>query len=72
MFFFNVPAMTCGGCASTVKKALLSVDPSARIDTDPPTRSVSVVSEKPEADLRAVLAEAGYPASEGAPRQGAA
>lgn len=72
MFRFDVPNMTCGGCASTLKKALLSVDPSAQIETDPPTRSLSVASEKSEGDLRAILAEAGYPASEDAPQQGAA
>jgi copper chaperone len=68
MFRFEVPNMKCGGCAGTVKKALLSIDPSARIETDPPARSVLVDSNKPEKDLRAVLAEAGYPASEAAPQ----
>lgn len=72
MLNFIVPDMSCGGCASSVKRALLSIDPSAQIETDPPARTVSVVSDRPEAEFLAVLAEAGYPASEDAPQQGAA
>ena len=35
MHRFYIPNMTCGGCARSVTKALLSVDPQARIETDP-------------------------------------
>lgn len=35
MIRFHIPAMTCGGCASSVTRALLNVDPQARIQTDP-------------------------------------
>lgn len=72
MFRFHILNMTCGGCASTVKKALLSIDSAAQIETDPPTRSVSIISDYAESDFQAVLAEAGYPASDDAGRQGAA
>ena len=66
MYLFTVPNMTCGGCAKSVTKALQSVDAAAKIETDPPKRKVRVESSATEADLRAVLTEAGYPA-EGAP-----
>lgn len=62
MLRFHVPNMTCGGCAKSVTKALSSVDPQARIETDPSTREVRVESSAAETDLLAVLAEAGYPA----------
>jgi copper chaperone len=71
MYSFNVPDMTCGGCASSVKKALLSIDPTAQIETNPPARTVSVASDKPKAEFLAVLAKAGYPANEDTPQQGA-
>lgn len=63
MYHFNIPNMTCGGCAKSVTKALLSVDPQARIETDPPTREVRVDSSADESALLAVLSEAGYPES---------
>ncbi len=58
---FNIPNMTCGGCARSVTKALLSADPQARIETDPPTREVRIDSGLDEGTLLAVLSEAGYP-----------
>jgi len=63
MFRFNIPTMTCGGCARSVTKALMDTDPDARIETDPPAREVRVGSAHgPEAFL-AALAEAGFPAT---------
>jgi len=62
MLRFQVPNMTCGGCAKSVTKALQSVDPKARIETEPATREVRVESSAAETDLLAVLAEAGYSA----------
>ncbi len=63
MHRFTLPTMTCGGCARSVTKALQSVDPDARIETDPPARVVRVDSDHPREAFLAVLAEAGYPAS---------
>ena len=62
MLRFQVPKMTCGGCAKSVTNALQSVDADARIETDPDTREVRVETKADEAALRAVLEEAGYPA----------
>ncbi len=62
MLRFRVPNMACGGCARSVTAALSSVDPEARIETDPPTREVRVESSADEKELLAVLEEAGYPA----------
>ena len=62
MLRFHISNMTCGGCAKSVTKALSSVDPKARIETDLSAREVRVESSAAEADLVAVLAEAGYPA----------
>jgi copper chaperone len=61
MHRFNIPNMTCGGCAKSVTKALLSVDPHARIETDAPAREVRVDSTIEESAFLAVLGEAGYP-----------
>lgn len=61
MFRFNIPTMTCGGCARSVTKALMDVDPNARIETDPAAREVRVESALSEAVFVAALAEAGFP-----------
>jgi len=61
MLRFHIPNMTCGGCAKSVTRALLSVDPLARIETDPPTHEVRVESTLDVNALRSVLSEAGYP-----------
>ena len=61
MLRFHIPNMTCGGCAKSVTNALLSVDPQARIEADPPAREVRVHSAEDERAFLAVLIEAGYP-----------
>jgi copper chaperone len=63
---FHIEAMTCGGCARSVTKAVQSVDPAAQIETDPATRKVVVTSRRPRSEIEAVLAEAGYPATQAA------
>lgn len=61
MLRFYIPNMTCGGCAKSVSKALLSVDPQARIETDAPAREVRVESTFDESAFIAALSAAGYP-----------
>lgn len=63
---FHIENMTCGGCARSVTKAIQSVDPAARVETDPAIRKVVVTSSLPRSDFEAVLAEAGYPADRAA------
>lgn len=64
MLRFHIPNMTCGGCAKSVTKALLSVDPQAGIVTDPSAREVRVDSALDGNVFLAVLNEAGYPGTQ--------
>lgn len=59
----RIESMTCGGCARSVTKAIQSVDPDARIETDPASRMVKVETTATSAALHQVLEEAGYPAA---------
>lgn len=59
----RIETMTCGGCAKSVTKAIQSVDPDARIETDPAARTVTVETTASAAALQQVLEEAGYPAT---------
>jgi copper chaperone len=63
---FQIENMTCGGCAISVTKAIQSVDPAAKVTTDPSSRRVEVASDQPRTDFEAVLEEAGYPATRAA------
>lgn len=61
MLRFFIPNMTCGGCARSVTRVLLGVDPQAQIKTDPPTRVVVIDSTLDAHTLLTVLSDAGYP-----------
>ena len=58
----HIENMTCGGCVRGVTRAIHSVDPAARIKADPPTRKVTLQTEKPGADFLPALAAAGFDA----------
>lgn len=38
----RIENMTCGGCARSVTKAIQSIDPAAKVETNPAIRSVKV------------------------------
>lgn len=59
----RIEGMTCGGCAKSVTKAIQSIDPNARIETNPAARTVKVETTASSAVLQQVLEEAGYPAT---------
>lgn len=61
MLRFYIPNMSCGGCAKSVTKALLSVDPQARIEIHPPSREARVDSAFDESAFLEALTKAGYP-----------
>ncbi len=60
---FHIENMTCSGCARSVTKAIQSVDRGAVIKADPENRKVDVDTSAARAEIEAVLAEAGYPAT---------
>lgn len=61
---FHIDNMACGGCARSVTRAIQSVDPDARIDTDPPSRLVKVDTAASQEQIVAALREAGFPSRE--------
>ncbi len=63
MMRFQVPDMHCGGCVRRVTKAVQSVDPSATVEADVPSREVRVDASASSTALMAALTEAGYPAT---------
>lgn len=61
MIEFNVQAMTCGHCVSTVTKTIQQVDPAAKVEVDLASKKVRVESSQDRAKLTQALTEAGYP-----------
>ena len=60
MLKLNVPDMTCGHCASTVEKAVKSVDPAAKVNVDLGSKTVTVDSVVDETKVKDVIRSAGY------------
>ena len=60
MVTFNINDMTCGHCASTITKAVTSVDSSARVEVDIPRKLVHVNGEVAIAVLVGAIHDAGY------------
>ncbi len=61
MIEFQIPGMTCGGCASRVSAALARVDPASKVSIDLAQRKVSVQTKEERSALAEALTEAGYP-----------
>jgi copper chaperone len=57
---FYLDNMTCGGCARRVTHAVQSIDASASVNADPPTRLVQIQTSVPEEAIVSALREAGF------------
>lgn len=57
----KVDGMTCGHCASTVKKAVAGVAPGADVQVDLPSGKVRIHGAPDEATVKAAIRDAGYP-----------
>lgn len=63
MYALLVEKMTCGGCAARVKKAVLAVDETAKVNVDLRSKTVSVESGVAPDRLATAISDAGYPAT---------
>ena len=57
---FTVEGMICGHCEKAVTKALVTVDPQAKVIIDRSQNVVTVESEQARETLRHAIAEEGY------------
>ncbi|MGE0280461.1 MAG: heavy-metal-associated domain-containing protein [Rhizobiaceae bacterium] len=60
MLKLNVPDMTCGHCVGTVTKAVKSVDSSAAVTVDLPSKTVTIETTADAARISQAVATAGY------------
>ncbi len=61
MFQLNVQNMTCGGCVTSVKRAVQGVDPNAAVRVDLASGNVSIEGSCEQAAYIAALGDAGFP-----------
>ncbi|MET0208927.1 MAG: heavy-metal-associated domain-containing protein [Burkholderiaceae bacterium] len=61
MHEFKLPDMSCGHCRAAVTDAIKAIDAHADVQVDLNEKSVKVNSALGEAQIAAVLSEAGYP-----------
>ena len=61
MYELQVNGMSCGGCANSVKRSVLAIDSSAKVDVDLPSKTVRVTAAASLEAIRAAVTEAGYP-----------
>lgn len=62
MIRFEIPSMTCGGCARSVTTAIQGIDAQAKVETDIPGKSVYVESRADKNLLIKAIREVGYEA----------
>lgn len=60
MLKLNVPDMTCGHCVGTVTKAVKSVDGSAAVTVDLPSKIVTIETTADAARISQAVKTAGY------------
>lgn len=63
MYELKVEGMTCGGCASRVKKAIQSVDSNAEVNVDLQSKTVRVDTSANVATVASAVTAAGFPAT---------
>ncbi|HEY0845878.1 MAG TPA: cation transporter [Noviherbaspirillum sp.] len=61
MYELKVEGMSCGHCVSAVTKSVLDIDSGAKVTVDLGQQKVSVDSSAPLEEIKAAVAEAGYP-----------
>lgn len=62
----QIPNMTCGHCERTVRGAVTSIDPTAKVDVDLSARTVLIETRADASRISQVLADAGYAAAKAA------
>ena len=60
MLKLKVPDMSCGHCASTIEKAVRSLDPTADVTVDLRSQTVTVGSKLEPTAISDSIASAGY------------
>ncbi len=61
MYEIKVSGMTCPSCANSIGYVLKAIDPKVEVSVDLKTQTVKVKTEKDQAQVTALIEDAGYP-----------
>ena len=56
----KVPSMVCDGCVDTVKEAIVTHEPEAKVDINLDIKQVTVETEASEASIKQIIMAAGH------------
>ncbi|NMF83349.1 heavy-metal-associated domain-containing protein [Nodosilinea sp. P-1105] len=56
----TVPDMACGACVDTITKAIKTLDPTAKIDTNLESKAVQIEASINESSITEAIEQAGY------------
>ena len=57
---FQIPDMSCGGCANAITRAVTRIDPEAKLDVDVAVKIVKVASALPPERIIEAIEAAGF------------
>ena len=61
---FKVPSMVCDGCIDTIKDAIITHEPEAKVEIDLNSKLVKVDTEASEESIRQVITAVGHTVKE--------
>lgn len=64
MYELQVEGMTCGGCANSVKRAVQTIDHTAKVDVDLASKRVRIETAANINVVTSAIVEAGYPVAQ--------
>lgn len=56
----TVPTIVCSGCANTIKEAIITVDPDAKVDVDVEAKTVTLESLAAEESFKQAIVATGH------------
>ena len=56
----NVPSISCSGCADTIKEAISTVDPDAKVEVDVKGKTVTLESQAAEESFKQAIVATGH------------
>ena len=60
----KVPSIVCEGCAETITKAIIALDPEAKVEVDVVSKTAQVEGKPSEAEIKDAIASAGHTVEE--------
>ena len=61
---FKVPSIVCAGCIDTIKEAIMTGEPEAKVEIDLDSKQVMVDTEASEESIRQIITAVGHTVEE--------